>query len=310
MSLGFLRCEADYAVFIFDHVNSEGVCIICIITWHVDNGLAGSNNRLFLDCTKEVIAAHFRISDLGPMTKYLGIQFVQNCQTCELWLHQEDYIMYLLEEHGMTACNPVSFPMDTNFLFRCPTDIYPHINDLQTEYRKLVGKLLYLVMYTQPDIALTVMHLAQHNVSTKARHYSATKHVLRYLAGTFRMHTHYGGPSVNHDLHGFSDSDWASSPEDRISIMGYVWFLNGGPVSHSRKKQTMHTLFSTEAEYMALTAAIQDGLWLQSFLGCLSIPISLPLRLFADNAGAIALSKDAANHICTKHIDLQYHFIH
>jgi hypothetical protein len=33
------------------------------------------------------------------------------------------------------------------------------------------------------------------------------------------------------------------------------------------------------------------------------------LRLFADNAGAIALSQEAANHIRTKHIDLRYHFI-
>jgi hypothetical protein len=60
---------------------------------------------------------------------------------------------------------------------------------------------------------------------------------------------------------------------------------------------------------MALTAAIQDRIWLQSFLGCLATPIPLPLHLFADNAGAIALLKDAANHIRTKQIDLRYHFI-
>jgi hypothetical protein len=76
------------------------------------------------------------------------------------------------------------------------------------------------------------------------------------------------------------------------------------------KKQTTQALSSTEAEYMALTSAIQDGLWLQSFFGCLTIPLELPLQLFADNAGAIALSKEAANHIRTKHIDLRYHFIH
>jgi hypothetical protein len=140
-------------------------------------------------------------------------------------------------------------------------------------------------------------------------HYAAAKHVLRYLAGTIGTRTHYGGHGVNAVLHGFSDSDWASCPEDRISISGYVWFYNGGPVSHSAKKQTTHVLSSTEAEYMALTATIQDGLWLKSFFGCVGIPLALPLQLFADNAGAIALSKEAANHIRTKHIDLRYHFI-
>ena len=33
------------------------------------------------------------------------------------------------------------------------------------------------------------------------------------------------------------------------------------------------------------------------------------LRLFADNAGAITLSKGAANHLRAKHNDLRYHFI-
>jgi hypothetical protein len=132
--LGFLRCEADYAVFIFDHVNAEGVRVICIIAWHVDDGLAGSNNRAFLDRTKHQIADRFGITDLGAVSKYLGIQFIRDRQTCELWMHQEDYIRYLLDEHNMTDCNPVSLPMDPNFLFGRPTDVFPHVADLQTEY--------------------------------------------------------------------------------------------------------------------------------------------------------------------------------
>jgi hypothetical protein len=57
--------------------------------------------------------------------------------------------------------------------------------------------------------------------------------------------------------------------------------------------------------------AIQEGLWLVSFFGCIKLLLALPLRLFADNAGTIALSKDAANHTRTvKHIDFRYHCIH
>jgi hypothetical protein len=104
-------------------------------------------------------------------------------------------------------------------------------------------------------------------------------------------------------------TDWASCPEDRISISGYVWFFNGSPVSHSSKKQLTHALSSTEAKYMDLTAAVQDGLWLTLFFKCLNIPLTLPLHIFTDNAGAIALSEEATNHVCTKHIDLQFHFI-
>jgi hypothetical protein len=47
--LGFIHCEADYAVFVYDNIMDKGVHMICIIAWHVDDGLAGSNSQKFLD---------------------------------------------------------------------------------------------------------------------------------------------------------------------------------------------------------------------------------------------------------------------
>ena len=307
-SLGFSRCDADYAVFVYTRA-VDGAQTTCIIAWHVDDGLAAANNRTFLDWVKGQIGARFGIADLGPVTKYLGIQFERDRKTRELWMHQREYISFLLDEHGLSECNPVSLPMDPVFPFGRDADTVPHIDNLQSEYRKLVGELLYLAMYTRPDIALAVMRLAQHNSAPESRHYAAAKRVLRYLAGSIDLCVHYGSTDTSPTLHGYSDSDWATCPEDRVSITGYVWFFNGGPVSHSAKKQTTHALSSTEAEYMALTAAIQDSLWLKSFFACLQIPIAFPLRLFADNVGAIALSTEAVNHARTKHIDLRYHFI-
>jgi hypothetical protein len=307
--LGFTRCKADYAVFIYHHVTNKGVHVICIIAWHVDDGLAGSNNRKFLDWIKGRIAERFGIADLGPVTKHLGVQYARSRTTCELWMHQQDYIVYLLEEHGLCECNPVSLPMDPSFPFGRDTDTHPDISNLETEYRKLIGELLYLAMYTCPDIALAIMKLSQHNANPKSRHYTAAKWVLRYLAGTLSYRVHYGGTNTDTTVHGFSDTDWAMSPEDRISITGYVWYFYGGPISHASKKQTTQALSSVESEYMALTGAIQDRLWIKSFCECLKIPLTLPLNLYADNTGAIALSEEAANHTRTKHIDLRYHFI-
>jgi len=189
------------------------------------------------------------ISYIGPMSKHLGIQFEHNCTMCELWMHQTEYINYLLEEHRMLGCNSVTLPMDPHFLFGHDTDLHPHIKDLP----------LYLAMYTHPDIAVSVMKLAQHNSSPESCHYAAAKHILCFLAGTVSLCTHYGGVMAIPELHGFSNSDWASCPEDCILISGYAWFFNGGPVSHLSKKQITHVLSSTEAEYMAFTAAIQDS---------------------------------------------------
>lgn len=72
----------------------------------------------------------------------------------------------------------------------------------------------------------------------------------------------------------------------------------------------MHTLSSTEAEYMAVTHVIQEGLWLKSFITKLHILLSFPIIVYIDNTGTIALLKEAKNHIHSKHINIHYHFIH
>jgi hypothetical protein len=120
---------------------------------------------------------------------------------------------------------------------------------------------------------------------------------------------HYRGKNTDITIHGFSDADWATSPEDYVSITGYVWYYHSSPISHAAEKQATQALSSVEAEYMVLTGAIQDGLWIKSFFKCLKIVFTLPLKFYADNTGAIALSTDTANHSHTKHIDLHYHFI-
>jgi hypothetical protein len=50
------------------------------------------------------------------------------------------------------------------------------------------------------------------------------KRILRYFRGTVQFGIHYssGGTPL---LVGFTDSDWAGDPDDRKSIVGYVFSL-------------------------------------------------------------------------------------
>ena len=54
----------------------------------------------------------------------------------------------------------------------------------------------------------------------------------------------------------------------------------------------------------------KEVLWLQSFLHKLRAGSGKPLTINCDNQGAITLVKDNKFHMCTKHIDVQYHFVH
>jgi hypothetical protein len=138
------------------------------------------------------------------------------------------------------------------------------------------------------------------------------KRVFRYLKGTRNVKLELGGDQLY--LAGYSDADWASNTH-RHSISGFAFFIGCGVVSWSTKKQPIVTLSSTESEYVALTHAGKEAIWLNKLLFELR-PI-LPngesgieaMDLYCDNQGAIRLSKDSTFHARTKHIDVHFHWI-
>ena len=86
--------------------------------------------------------------------------------------------------------------------------------------------------------------------------------------------------------------------------------MNNGCISWRSKKQSTVALSSTEAEYMALTEATQEAVWLKSFLCELGeMKSDEAVKRYEDNQGSIALAKNPEFHKRTKHIDIRYHFV-
>lgn len=107
---------------------------------------------------------------------------------------------------------------------------------------------------------------------------------------------------------GYSDAD-GMSQEGHRPISGYTYML-GGAISWSSKRQDIVTLSTTESEYVALTHAAKEAIWLKNLLGELFPRGQFsPVTIYCDNQGAIALSKDDRFHARTKHIDIRFHFI-
>lgn len=96
-------------------------------------------------------------------------------------------------------------------------------------------------------------------------HFGAAKRILRYIAGTVEYGLWYA-KSKDIKLIGYTDSDWASSHNDRKSISANVFSIGSGAVSWSSKKQSVVALSSTEAEYVAATTAACQVVWLRKLL--------------------------------------------
>ena len=69
------------------------------------------------------------------------------------------------------------------------------------------------------------------------------------------------------------------------------------------------TLSSTESEYVAVNEAAKEAKWLRGLLIKLGQIEATPELIWADNQGAIALSKNPEFHKRTKHIDARYHWV-
>jgi len=139
-------------------------------------------------------------------------------------------------------------------------------------------------------------------------HMQAAKRILRYVKGTLAFGIHYYS-SKGFNLVGFSDSDWGGSVDDRKSTSGNCFTFGSGLVSWSSKKQSIVSLSSTEAEYVAVTSAGTQALWLRKILEEIGEKQVQPIVIFCDNTSTIKLAKNPVHHSRTKHFDLKYHFI-
>lgn len=72
--------------------------------------------------------------------------------------------------------------------------------------------------------------------------------------------------------------------------------MTGVSAGRSKKQRTV-ALSSTEAEYMALTEAIQEAVWLKAFLCELGeMKSDEVVKVYEDSQGAIALAKNPEIH--------------
>ncbi|CAI7889727.1 unnamed protein product [Closterium sp. NIES-53] len=107
----------------------------------------------------------------------------------------------------------------------------------------------------------------------------------------------------------YVDADHATNPNNRQSRTGFLFRLEpSGPISWNSQKQELVALSSAEAEFIAATAAVHEGLYLQELLQEAKIPATTNFRLHCDNQRAIMIANKSGFIYCTKHIALRYFF--
>jgi hypothetical protein len=169
-------------------------------------------------------------------------------------------------------------------------DVDPHL------YRQLIGSLMYLVN-TRPNICYAVNVLSQFMSQPRQTHWIAAKYVLRYLRGTIGYSLRYAS-SVDLSLQGYANADWEGSTIDKKSTSDCCF-----------KKQSSVALSTVEAEYIALSVAVHEAVWINKLLTDLFDHEMDPTIIHCDNQSCVKLSENLVFHDRSKHIEIKYHYI-
>ncbi|KAG8045869.1 hypothetical protein GUJ93_ZPchr0008g13357 [Zizania palustris] len=299
LSLGFRRSTTEHAI--YTRRNGDKQLVLGV---YVDDlvitGASCSDIKLF----KKEMARAFKMSDLGLLHYYLGIEVKQNANG--IALGQEAYAIKILEKCSMAESNPCQVPLEPRLkLSRESSE--PLVN--VTMFRSIIGSLRYLIN-TRPDIAFAVSYVSRFMEEPHEDHLAAVKHILRYVAGTCKWGLWYGRKKKDEaELFGFSDSDLAGDVDNRKSTTGMIFFLADSPITWESSKQKVVALSSCEAEYIAAAAASCQAVWLARVLSEIQGSISGKPLLRVDNKSAISLIKNPVHHGRSKHIDTKYHHI-
>ena len=279
---------------------------IDMLAIHVDDiAIAGHSSRIAK--IKEELNFIFDMNDLGELTSMIGFHITRNRSKRTITLSQSSYASKIVERLGLSNANPSPTPLNTHVKLT-PTpkgEVDPEMAD--APYHLAIGSLMYLAMGTRPDLTFAVQHLSQFASNPSSAHWTAVKRAFCYVKGTYKLSLTLGNTGSTPSLEGFTDADWGSDINDRKSISGFLFqFL--GPISWSSKKQATTALSSMEAEYMALTHATREAIWLRSCLSKLHLPQSSATPIHVDNQAAISFANAQDFHMRTKHIDICHHF--
>ena len=250
---GFYRSEEDHSLFVHEEHS-------LIILLYVDDLVLAAATQEAIEWAKKELKKTFEMTELGKIKTFIGLEVTRDRKRRVLHVSQPTYVDRILWNHGMQTCAPVSTPIKPGTRLEKSPEGYTATSEDMRRYQSAVGSLMYDMLGSRPDIAYAVGMVSRFCTNPNSQHWVAGKRIFRYLAGTREIGLTYGGrPSCE----GYCDSNWGSS-EDRQSTTGYVFILNGGAISWTSRRQPVVALSSTEAEYIAMTQAVKEVLWLRS----------------------------------------------
>ena len=270
---------------------------------YVDDLIVAGKSLNGVQAVKNSVSATFDVRNMGEVKNFIRMKVMRDRAAKMLTLSSPGHVFALLEAFGMSNSTPNKTPMVSGAeLAKTGQNLLPAGN----RYAELVGPLLDHSTTTRPDNAFAVGVLSRYMACPEKDHMRAAKGVLRYLRGAARLGVAYG---TCKPFQGYVDADWAGDVDARRPTKGFIFTLNGGPVSWASKRQSTVATSTAEAEYAAAAMATKEAFWLRKLLSALGV-VGGAVPMGKDNQACLALVNNPEATGRIKHVDVAYHMVH
>jgi hypothetical protein len=212
----------------------------------------------------------------------------------------------------MQDCKPSTTPMskeEVNVLTVGDTKGKKLDTNSHALYRQIIGKLMYVMVGTRPDLAYTLSVLERFATAPDTYHMALAKCMLVYVKATINYRLYYkrGSGFAISTLTGYVDSDYANL-DDCKSTTRVCFFVDDSLIYWCSKRQSTIATSTTVAEYFALYEVTTECICLHNLMADISISQKGLMTIWEDNQTAIKLAEDETLHKRTKHIAVKYHY--
>ncbi|MBW0558793.1 hypothetical protein O181_098508 [Austropuccinia psidii MF-1] len=179
------------------------------------------------------------------------------------------------------------------------------VSQIDRHYLSAIGMMLYLAQATRPNIMYAVNYLARFAMNAQHDHWKALKHLVDYINTTKHQALKIWVDNTRKEMEVYVDANWGG--EGSRSQHGFCIILFGTMVAWSSKRQSCIASSTCQAEYMALSFAAKEALWLASNLEDV-IGHQCPVLLL-DNKAAIQIANNSSSNKKSRHIQREFHVI-
>jgi len=200
----------------------------------------------------------------------------------------------------MEKAKAVSTHLGTHFKLSCkqsPSTEEEKKDMDRVPYASVVGNLMYVMVCTRPDLAHAIGSISRFLSNLGREHWNAVKWIMRYLCGTSSLKLCF--ESEKPVLVGYTDSDMVGDIDSRRSTPSYLITVGGGAIAWQSKLKKYVVLSTTETEFIVITEACKEMLWVKKFLQELGFSQEKYV-LLCDSQSAIHLGKNSTFHSKSK----------